>query len=154
MSANSSIQKIAIEVDTSTIAISNSGSITGVIAIRVGDAIFPEARWDDFPVRILSWWFQPVSRILAGKSHVWECLFMDGPYTLRLEHVQNDTWTVRGFYDRRTVEFTATVSCRAFLDNLLGVSRGILRDCRQRGWQSDDIDALDKAVRNAQREMA
>jgi len=154
MSAARSVQKITIEVDPSTLAISTSGSITGVIAIRTSDIVFPEAGWSDFPVVILSWWLEPVAQILAGNSKVWDCRFMDGPYSLRLEKEQNDIWMLRGLYDRRTVEFTATVSLAAFLNRLLSVAQKVLRESRKRGWQNTDIKNLGSAIQNAQRSNA
>jgi hypothetical protein len=149
VSTDTSIQKVAVEVDASTLAISSCGSITGIVAIRAGNAAFPEALWSDFPVVILSWWIEPVPRILAGTSHIWECRFMDGPFSARLEQQHNDAWTLLGFNAGR-VEFTATVSCRAFVHSLLEAARQILGECQQRGWQNRDIEALDSAVRNSQ----
>jgi hypothetical protein len=153
VSTDISIQKVAVEVDVSTLAMSSHSSITGVVAIRTDDAFFPEARWSDFPVVILSWWFEPVSRILAGTSRVWECRFMDGPLSVRLEQQHDDAWILRGLHSGRT-EFTATVSCRAFIRSLLEAARQILRECRQRGWQSRDIEALDSEVRRIQYDAA
>lgn len=153
MSTDTSIQKVAVEVDASTLTMSSYGSITGVVTIRVGSAAFPEARWNDFPVVVLSWWFEPVSRILASTSRVWECRFMDGPFSLRLELQNDDAWTLLGFHAGH-VEFTATVSCRAFIRSLLEAARQILRECRQRGWQSRDIETLDTAVRRIQHDAA
>jgi hypothetical protein len=153
MSTDISIQKVAVEVDASTLTMSSHGAITGVVAIRADSVSFPEARWSDFPVVIFSWWFEPVSRILAGTSRAWECRFMDGPFSVRLEQQHDDAWTLLGLHAGR-VEFTATVSCRAFVHSLLEAARQILRECRQRGWQSRDIETLDSAVRGIQHDAA
>ena len=153
MSTDISIQKVAVEVDASTLAMSSHGSITGVVAIRTNDAFFPEARWSDFPIVILGWWFEPVSRILAGRSRVWECKFMDGPLSVRLEQQRDDVWTLLGLHSGR-IEFTATVSCRAFIRSLLEAASQILRECRQRGWQSREVETLDSEVRRVQDDVA
>jgi len=143
------IQMVTVEVDASTLAMSSHGSITGVVAVRTDGAFFPAARWSDFPVVLLGWWFEPVSRILAGTSRVWECRFMDGPLSVRLEQQHDDVWTLLGLHSGR-IEFSATVSCQAFVRSLLEAARQILRECRQRGWQSRDIEALDSEVRRIQ----
>jgi hypothetical protein len=153
MSIDTPIQQVAVEVDASTLAMSSHGLITGVVRVRAGSASFPDAHWSDFPVVILSWWFEPVLRILAGTSRVWECRFMDGPCSVRLEQQHGDAWTLLGLHSGR-VEFTATVSCRAFIHSLLETARQILRECRQRSWQSRDIEALDSAVRSIQHDVA
>ncbi|MBI3415997.1 MAG: hypothetical protein HY043_11915 [Verrucomicrobia bacterium] len=153
MSTDISNQKVAVEVDASTLAMSSHGSITGVLAIRTDGAFFPEARWSDFPVVVLGWWLEPVSRILAGTSRVWECKFMDGPLSVRLEQQHGDVWTLLGLHSGRT-EFTATVSCRAFIRSLVEAARQILRECQQRDWQSRDIETLDSEVRRIQHDVA
>ncbi|HEY5042927.1 MAG TPA: hypothetical protein VIK53_13090 [Verrucomicrobiae bacterium] len=153
MSGNTPIQKTVVEVDTSTLEKSSHGSITGVIRIQIDNVSFPDTRWNDFPVVILSWWLEPVCRIMQGKTRIWGCKFMDGPVTVRLEQQHDDTWTLRCFHGDR-VEFTATTSCRAFINSLLDAARQILRECQRRGWQSRDIEILDSAVRTIQREMA
>ncbi|HVK59611.1 MAG TPA: hypothetical protein VM735_12580 [Candidatus Kapabacteria bacterium] len=117
-SSIASIQNVMVEVDVSSLERSSTGSVTGVVFIRAGDVSFPEVRWSDFPVVSMSWWLEPVSRILVGKSRVWECRFMDGPFTARLEQQHGDTWALSLIHSGR-VEFVATVSCRAFISSLL-----------------------------------
>jgi len=146
MNANAPIQKAVVEVDTSTLERSSHGSITGVVSVRVDNTSFPDTSWSDFPVVILSWWLEPVSRILQGKTRVWNCRFMDGPISVRLEQQHDDTWTFLGLRGE-LVEFTVKVSCRAFIHSLLDASRRILEECKRRGWQSRDIEILDSAVR-------
>src|SRR5688572_3706114 len=97
----------------------SDGSIAGVVSVRGIDRCFPSGDWSDFPVVILAWWLEPVSRILEGKSNFWECRFMDGPLILRLVQQAGDSWLMTGAHNSR-VEFKATISCRAFIDSLLG----------------------------------
>jgi hypothetical protein len=145
MSTNN-IQEVVVVVDTTTLDRSSHDSITGVVAIRADGVSFPDARWSDFPVVILSWWLEPISRILHGTTRIWECRFMDGPLSIRLQQEHEDSWTLTGLRDSR-LELTARVSCRAFIRSLLGAGHQILRECRQRSWQGRDIEALDSAVR-------
>jgi len=70
-----------------------------------------------------------------------------------LQQQHDDTWSLVGLRDSR-VEFTATVSCRAFIRSLLDAARLILAECQQRGWQSRDIETLDSAVRMIQYDVA
>jgi hypothetical protein len=134
-----------VEVDTLTLERSSLGSITGVVTIWTDATAFPNTRWSDFPVVILGWWLEPVCQILLGKTRVLECRFMDGPFSVRLEQQHDDTWILLGLHDGR-IEFTATVSCRAFIHSLLDAARQVLRECQQRGWQSRDIEKLGSAV--------
>ena len=147
------IREAIVELDLSTLRRSEHGSVTGVVAIRADGGTFPEVRWNDFPVVILSWWLEPVSRILQGTTRVWECRFMEGPLSVRLEQRRGDTWSLVGFRNSR-VEFTATVSCRAFIRSLLDAACQILRECQHRGWQSRDIETLGSAVWTIQYNVA
>ena len=151
--STSTVQEALVEVDPSTLKRSSHGSVTGVVAIRADGASFPEVRWSDFPVVILSWWLEPVSRILHGTTCVWDCRFMDGPFSVRLQQMRGDTWTLVGLHDTHVV-FTTTVSCRAFIHSLLDGSRRILRECQQRSWHSRDIEILESAVRTIQHDVA
>jgi hypothetical protein len=145
MSTNT-LQNAAVEVDTSTLERYSHGSITGIVIIRIDGVSLPSVGWRDFPVVILSWWLEPVSTILQGKSCVWDCRFMDGPITVRMEQQHDDAWTLRCLRDDR-IQFEASVSCGAFIRSLLDAAQQILRECQQRGWQSRDIETLDSAVR-------
>ena len=146
MNVNKPVQKVELEADTSTLEISSHGTITGIIAIRVGETLFPGANWSDFPVVILIWWLEPVSRILQGKSRVWECRFMDGPFLARLEQQSEDIWKLSGFHNEH-IEFTAAISCREFIHSLLRVANLVLSECNKRGWTNRDTEALGSAIR-------
>ena len=145
-------KKAIVEVDTSTLERSSNRSITGIITIRAGGVSFPDTRWYDFPVIILSWWLEPVSSVLQDKTRVWNCRFMDGPISVRLEQQHEDSWTLLGLRNDR-VEFTTSVSCRAFIDSLLETARQVLRECQRRGWQSRDVQTLDSAVKAIEYDM-
>jgi hypothetical protein len=147
------IQETQVIVAPNSLEMSPHGSLTGIITIRAGSACFPDEHWNDFPVVILSWWLKSVPQILSGKTHVWNCTSMDGPFSFHLEQQHEDTWTLLGLHDGR-IKFTATVSCRVFILSLLDAAHQVLRECQERGWQSRDIEALDSAVRTVQREVS
>jgi len=127
--------------------------VTGIVFIRVGGVSFPGDHWSDFPIVILGWWLEPVSRILHGKTHLWECRFMDGPYMARLEKHSEDVWNFTGLRDGRT-EYTERIACRSFIQSLLEAARQILDACKKRGWQDRDIDVLESAVRTIEHAIA
>jgi hypothetical protein len=71
---------------------------------------------------------------------------MDGPYFVRLEQQREDTWKLSGCRNEY-VEFTASISCREFINSLRDTVNRVLRECEKRGWQGSDIDALASAVK-------
>ncbi len=58
--------------------------VAGVVFFRLGDLDFPESGWTDFPVVILGWWCQSLSRALAGGASCVVLEFMDGPFEVRV----------------------------------------------------------------------
>jgi hypothetical protein len=143
------IQEVAVEVDVSTLERAGSGAITGVVFLRVGGEAFPDDGWSDFPVAILGWWIEGVSRISRGESRTCECLFMDGPERFRLEPKDGDAWSLLAFHHDRK-ELAATISFAAFRRSLVVAAEAVRSACRARGWQSPDLDVLDAAIRRIQ----
>ena len=78
---------------------------------------------------------------------------MDGPLILRLVQQAGDSWLMTGAHNSR-VEFKATISCRAFIDSLLGAARAVLATCVQRGWKNHDIDNLASTLRRMELEVS
>jgi hypothetical protein len=141
------LDDVVIELKASTLK-SRDRSITGGIALRVADLVFPQIGWRDFPVVILSWWLESTSKLAYGRSHVCECRFMDGPFFFRLARQDENTWTLAGF-EGKCVKFTAKISRQAFLQNLLAAADKALEECKRRGWKGRDIDVLEAAARAA-----
>lgn len=54
--------------------------VVGPIYFRLGDVAFPEEGWSDFPVVIIAWWMNDLSRMWQRAREV-NLVFMDGsPY--------------------------------------------------------------------------
>lgn len=66
-----------------------SGATVGVVYWQVAGDAFPSADWDDFVIRILSWWMLAAEQLLSGARHA-DFLFMDGPYSVRVSRENGD----------------------------------------------------------------
>ena len=66
-------------------------TMTGEIWMEFDAEPFPERRWNDFPVRIVSWWCTALSDFLGERQLDTELMFMDGPYSVHLTS-SGDDW--------------------------------------------------------------
>ena len=74
---------INIRLKSETIEVRRSdGSTTGEIWVEIGEDSFPEKHWNDFVVKILSWWIESLNNFIIGVANEIEFCFMDGPFTI------------------------------------------------------------------------
>jgi hypothetical protein len=83
-------------VDTTTCEWSDSRAATGVLAVYVRDAWFPEELWTDFPVRVLGDWLSKLNLLQSGHANSICLQFMEGPFQLRVIRNGPDgiPWTI------------------------------------------------------------
>lgn len=127
---------------------SAAGLVYGGISLVVGETTFPDLRWTDFVVVVLTWWCRALQRILRGDPEPIEVRFMEGPYLVELQ------LTRPGFVQialveaglRRRVNTQVEVEIAPLVESLLGASDRTLLECRNRSWWSPDADELLKEV--------
>ena len=122
-----------------------SGSIVGPIWLTVGEWAFPTSAWDDFPVVILGWWAESAITVLTGKTKIFQCYFMDGPYRFTISPKNGGELELK-FYNSisRGAECVNMSSCHliSFAAEVSNASRIVLEACQVGGWEGSDIDVL------------
>ena len=74
---------INIRLKRETIEVQRSdGSTTGEIWFEIGEDAFPGESWNDFIVKILSWWIESLNNFIIGVANEVEFSFMDGPFII------------------------------------------------------------------------
>ncbi|WP_437905088.1 hypothetical protein WME95_43075 [Sorangium sp. So ce327] len=139
--------RLSIIVDTETLSLTHNGPITGEVFIEYAGTIFPEARWSDFPVVILSWWCQATMRLINGAKHE-EFLFMDGSFCFDISQDQ-DTWHVRCFDDISPTSSPITqgsLNRLTFIESLLAAANSVVHACTERSWMSKDVISLSQSL--------
>jgi hypothetical protein len=136
---------IDVVVDTSSLRRSGMGSITGVVFLQGPAGAFPDDRWSDFPVVILSWWIEGLTAVAAGREMLFQGMFMDGPLAFV---VQRGTGTSGRIESGKRSEEIAVgiVDVAALLRSTVAAGRLVAKACRAQAWSSPDLETLGQAI--------
>ena len=131
-----------VRVDRSSFERNSDGLITGVLFVELDGEAFPDHRWNDFVVVVLSWWLEALAALPGGVSPL-VCSFMDGPFQFEVQPDAVDKCRVKLVDRRRTASLVEReVPIRDVVDAVLGAAREVLEYCESSGWASPDIDKL------------
>ena len=151
---------LTIIVEPATFTITRDGSVVGNIFFKLNGAFFPDYRWSDFPVPILSWWVEAVLHLISGDKKEEELLFMDGPQFVGVTALGSEMWGVtflRGLTERQPeppyspIEGNGSrqakaheydVSVNPLIASLLEATDAVISECAKRDFRSDDIAEL------------
>jgi hypothetical protein len=126
---------------------SSLGSISGTLAVRLGDFVFPDENWSDFPVVVLGWWHDAARSRQAAREGRFP--FMDGPFEFRasppLDGVSGVVFEKQGAQGFRQLH-SGLLDPDEIAAELARASREIVRECRSRGWADDDVSKLSQAI--------
>lgn len=133
------------ELHARDISRSASGALIGTLYLKLGDRCFPDVAWSDFVVVVLEWWCSALQRLHQGESGPVTVPFMDGPYRVELELLANGrldvTLLMSGARHDQEID-RAMIDGNQLTHSVIIAARAALRECRERGWGSRDIDAL------------
>jgi hypothetical protein len=129
----------------STLRRSPKGSVTGQVFLRGPAGDFPEERWSDFPVVILGWWIEGLVRVVEGQERSFQGMFMDGPFAFVVHRGAGESGRLAW---GRIGEETSIgiVDLRLLLRSATDAGRLVAGECRARGWESRDLEALERAI--------
>ena len=139
--------RFQIVTSASSLERSSGGSISGILAVRLADFVFPDEHWSDFPVVVLGWWSDAARALQAAREG--EFLFMDGPFKFRVLPPHDG---VSGVAFEKMEAHGARQLHSGVLDpadlsaEIARASREIVRECRNRGWADADVGKLSQAV--------
>jgi hypothetical protein len=125
-------------------SLSKSTNITGEIWIEVERHSFPERGWSDFPVIVLGWWLEGLTKLWLEEQDECKCFFMDGPYNFTVTR-KMDHWSLQCFdrhHSPASLILSAQAHHRPILQNLLTAALEVIAECRHRGWETTDLNYL------------
>jgi hypothetical protein len=156
------IPSVDIVVDAAALVRNGSGTVSGPIWLRDGDAMaqadFPEVGWIDMPVALLGSWLselQRLSRTLRSSGYSGSasaCRFLDGPYYFTVRPEKGGRWVVRCFEAReRSTQAEVPIhewrtGGAAFLASAVRAARSVLAQCDLQGWWSRDTEVLRRCL--------
>jgi hypothetical protein len=105
-------------VDSESLIMSASQSITGRIAVRLAGHWFPEENWHDFPVRILGDWITKTRDLNCTGAKSCKLSFMEGPFQLLVTPIEDGCWRVVA-QERRRTKLSNNYCCTVSPDEML-----------------------------------
>jgi hypothetical protein len=118
-----------------------SGAITGRLALRIGDAWFPDPQWHDVPVVVLARWLRELIRPLSASGAFARCGFMEGPVAFRVVRQTTGGWSVVLVEGTREHPETE-VDGWALIRSISTAADRLLAECARRGWRGEDVEDL------------
>ncbi len=126
-------------------------SVTGPIWLEMNGQQFPIDVWYDFPVAILGFWLDNMKPLLTNRATQCECPFMDGPYRFDVTARKQRHWIVTFIRDdldgeKRLLE--GEVDPRILISEVLLSANTVVKLCRQKGWESEDLATLQDRIKD------
>lgn len=75
----------------------DNSSIFGIIYLKIDDLIYPDTKWNDFVVVVAHWWCKGIYGLIENRSLSSEIDFMDGPYKVRIDFVEEGKFSLYFF---------------------------------------------------------
>lgn len=140
---------VDIVVDTSTLRLTAAGSVTGVVHFRFGETAFPEEKWRDFVVRLLTWWLKSLARMRLRIHKYHEFRFMEADFVVDgfWDGVGNPMLSGRSFREWPGTNDRFAVEPGQLAQSLLSASEEVLGAVEAHGWRSPEIDEFARILR-------
>jgi len=142
-------EQFEVVVDTYRLQGASHWNVTGPLAVRLGDAWFPEREWNDFPVIVLGWWVSQLPDLAQGIDR--EFAFMDGPFRFSVIFEAGGARIVLEDLraDPPRVVSEAAIPADVVAGAIAAAAKEVVKACEGRGWTSCDIDELRSWVQSA-----
>lgn len=139
-----------IVIGNNTLKQGTSGNITGKIFVEVDDYYFPEENWNDFPIIILSCWINNYLNSRRSKVGKFEMCFMDGPFLLKGELVDNELYKIKLIgreLENTGQELETYLTSKEIQEMFLKASRKILREAELSCISQEKLQGLKKILK-------
>jgi hypothetical protein len=141
---------VTLQIDSNSIEQSRNKTITGSIYFDFGGYKFPEIGWNDFVVVVINWWLTALRNLAIGLSEFEKLSFMDGPFFLTIEKLDEDKCKIECFerYAENS-KFSCDLSLKKLSFSILKAAMEVEAICIEQHWDTDDISELRSNIRTA-----
>lgn len=138
----------SVHIDTNTFRLSQSGQITGTIALKIGDSYFPELYWNDFVEIIIGWWINDLEQMLLNSENERDLSFMDGDFCLVISEVEKGRWLLQCAEEVPPSKFTneIIVSLSQFARSIASAAKQVDNFCDQQKWKINESAVRKKMI--------
>ena len=143
---------VSIVTEPGTVAVSQTGPVTGCIWLEFNGNCFPEHAWNDLVIVVMGWWLAALLRLQRQESQRETIDFMDGPYRLEISRTETGMLSVRAFDDQRGKDAVATgeTPLPPFVAQATAQAVALLEACRRNRVWSKDEQSLHELVEKCQ----
>jgi uncharacterized protein YkvS len=146
------MDQIKIKVNNNSLYINNSNNILGEIYLeKNGYIYFPEEKWTDFVVIILSWWMKKlrsIKHVKCGENI--EVDFMNGPLMLIIEKINDNEVNLTGI-KRNLISADVLFEAKTHLDDLMrglvAASNSVVHYAKSKHWETKELIELEKELK-------
>ena len=133
-------------ISPSSLKREGSGLITGLLAVDLGGATFPDKDWWDCPIVVVGWWLRALQDVQTGRAATLS--FMEGPHKVSVsppvDGVSQITfWS--GSSRAQPVQVGSVVSGE-LVRSISAAAEVLASECQQRGWGGEDVVALSSVI--------
>ncbi len=117
---------------------SKKGNITSIIYFQHENFFFPEKDWSDFVVVILYWWNKNINYLNENGS---ELEFMDGDFSIKIEHLSNKMIRMY-FFDNGKIVYELDFSKSKLKNKIQEITKAVVNHCDEKHYISEDLENL------------
>lgn len=119
----------------------------GVLSLDIDGISYPSAEWRDMPVVVLAAFCQALVGVLAHTAASARVHFMEGPFLVDFHSTFPRVCELKILRRSQGYEVIASGSIDPvdFSQSALSASAEVIRACNERGWNSVDVESLDRA---------
>lgn len=141
------MNKVCLLTKIDTLVTPKGREATSNIRLEINGISFPQPRWNDFVLVVLTWWNQALLRLMSGVSNREQVDFMEGPYAVEVAISPSGILNFRADEGsaRANEIVTGEELAMTFAHELITRSSEILDECKHRGWRSKGAETLESS---------
>ena len=146
---------LRLQTDLQELERAQGGAIWGHVWLQTSNCSFPEERWWDVIVPVVTWWSSSLAKV-AGREILKDSHhFLDGPFRVDLSLSPENRNIVKVDLVRRSVKSEMLIDsteedAATLLRNTIAVGKELVAACEKRGWADRDVANLFSAVQKAE----
>jgi hypothetical protein len=146
---------LRLQTDLQELERAQSGAIWGHVWLHTSNCSFPEERWWDAIVPVVTWWSTALARVTGREIPKDSHHFLDGPFRvdLSLSPENQNIVTVHlvkmGLSGEMLIDSVEEYAV-TLLQNTIAVGKELIAACEKRGWADREVANLFSAVQKAE----
>jgi len=153
--APSLVKMLRLRTDLKELERAQGGAIWGHVWLQTSNCSFPEERWWDVIVPVVTWWSTALAKVTGSKIPKDSHHFLDGPFRVDLSLSPENQNLVSVCLVKKRVNDEMLIDSTeedvvTLLRNTIAVGKELVAACEKRGWADRDVANLFSAVQKVE----